>query len=110
MSFDFINTHLQARLQDALLRKRHVVEHATARTITVNDKTYLNFASNDYRLAKSQTTTLGLKYGYRMAGDSEISTRFELITQTVDDAGVAVTEQTPDLDSILFQVGYNFKW
>jgi 8-amino-7-oxononanoate synthase len=48
MSFDFINTHLQRRLHDALLRKRHVVEHATARTITVNDKTYLNFASNDY--------------------------------------------------------------
>ncbi|MBG9993727.1 8-amino-7-oxononanoate synthase [Pseudoalteromonas sp. NZS127_1] len=48
MPFDFINTHLQARLQDALLRKRQVVEHATARTITVNNKTYLNFASNDY--------------------------------------------------------------
>ncbi|MDQ2044848.1 8-amino-7-oxononanoate synthase [Pseudoalteromonas sp. 20-92] len=48
MPFDFIKTHLQARLQDALLRKRQVVEYATARTITVNDKTYLNFASNDY--------------------------------------------------------------
>jgi 8-amino-7-oxononanoate synthase len=48
MPFDFINTHLEARLQDALLRKRNVVEHATARTITVNNKTYLNFASNDY--------------------------------------------------------------
>ncbi|MEL0656752.1 8-amino-7-oxononanoate synthase [Pseudoalteromonas issachenkonii] len=48
MPFDFINTHLQDRQQDALLRKRHVVQHATARTITVNNKTYLNFASNDY--------------------------------------------------------------
>ena len=48
MPFDFINTHLQARQQGALLRKRHVVHHATARTITVNNKTYLNFASNDY--------------------------------------------------------------
>jgi 8-amino-7-oxononanoate synthase len=48
MSFEFINTHLQARLQDALLRKRHVVQHATAREITINNKTYLNFASNDY--------------------------------------------------------------
>ncbi|KKM09967.1 hypothetical protein LCGC14_1722270, partial [marine sediment metagenome] len=48
MPFDFINTHLEARQQDALLRKRNVVEHATARTITVNNKTYLNFASNDY--------------------------------------------------------------
>jgi len=48
MPFDFINTQLKARLQDALLRKRNVVEHATARTITVDNKTYLNFASNDY--------------------------------------------------------------
>ncbi|WP_193038561.1 aminotransferase class I/II-fold pyridoxal phosphate-dependent enzyme [Pseudoalteromonas nigrifaciens] len=48
MSFEFINTHLQACLHDALLRKRHQVQHATARKITINNKTYLNFASNDY--------------------------------------------------------------
>lgn len=48
MPFEFINTHIQARQQDALLRKRHVVQSATARTITVNNTTYLNFASNDY--------------------------------------------------------------
>ncbi|NMF46945.1 8-amino-7-oxononanoate synthase [Pseudoalteromonas arctica] len=48
MPFDFINTHLEARQQDVLLRKRNVVEHSTVRTITVNNKTYLNFASNDY--------------------------------------------------------------
>jgi len=48
MPFEFINTHLQARKQDALLRNRHTVQSATARTITINDVTYLNFASNDY--------------------------------------------------------------
>jgi len=48
MPFEFINTHLQARKQDALLRNRHTVQSATARTITINDITYLNFASNDY--------------------------------------------------------------
>jgi len=48
MPFEFINTHIQARQQNALLRKRHLVQRATARTITVNNETYLNFASNDY--------------------------------------------------------------
>ena len=48
MPFEFLNTHLQQQQQHALLRKRHVVQRATARTITVNNATYLNFASNDY--------------------------------------------------------------
>ncbi|MGO2478841.1 MAG: aminotransferase class I/II-fold pyridoxal phosphate-dependent enzyme [Pseudoalteromonas sp.] len=48
MSFDFINSHLQARCDNALNRTRHLIEHTSARTITVADKTYINFASNDY--------------------------------------------------------------
>ena len=47
MPFEFISTHLNERAEQLLLRKRHVVQSATARTIMVNDKTYLNFASND---------------------------------------------------------------
>jgi 8-amino-7-oxononanoate synthase len=46
--FDFINAHLKTRLNDALLRHREVVQYSSARTLTVNNKTYLNFASNDY--------------------------------------------------------------
>lgn len=48
MSFDFINSHLQARSDNALNRSRQLVERSSARTITVANKTYLNFASNDY--------------------------------------------------------------
>ncbi|MCK8125491.1 8-amino-7-oxononanoate synthase [Pseudoalteromonas sp. 2CM39R] len=48
MSFDFINSHLQARQQSALNRKRYVIEQASAREIIVDNKRYLNFASNDY--------------------------------------------------------------
>lgn len=48
MSFEFINTHLDERKAQLLLRKRYVVQSATARTIMVNDKSYLNFASKDY--------------------------------------------------------------
>ncbi|KTD90350.1 aminotransferase class I/II-fold pyridoxal phosphate-dependent enzyme [Pseudoalteromonas sp. H71] len=48
MPFEFISTHLNERAEQSLLRKRHVVQNATARTIEVDNKTYLNFASNDY--------------------------------------------------------------
>ena len=48
MPFEFISKHLNERAEQLLLRKRHVIQSATARTIMVNDKTYLNFASNDY--------------------------------------------------------------
>ena len=48
MSFDFIHSHLHERKDASLLRTRSEIQHATSRTITVNNKTYLNFASNDY--------------------------------------------------------------
>lgn len=48
MLFDYINDHLNAREQSALKRKRHVVNPISAREIEVDNKRYLNFASNDY--------------------------------------------------------------
>ena len=48
MAFSYLKTHLQARREDALLRERHLISHASAREITIAGKHYLNFASNDY--------------------------------------------------------------
>jgi len=48
MAFTYLKTHLQQRQEDALLRERQLVSQSNAREITVNGKTYLNFASNDY--------------------------------------------------------------
>ncbi len=48
MPFDFIAEHLVERQEDALLRKRQLVEQASGRFIKVAGKQYLNFASNDY--------------------------------------------------------------
>ncbi len=68
------------------------------------------FASNDYRLAKSETVTVGLKYGMPMANKSEFSIRGEMITQTVDDGSVPAGEETPDLDAFVFQLNYSLIW
>lgn len=48
MSFDYIQSHLQARQQSALKRSRNVIEQVSAREIVVDNKRFLNFASNDY--------------------------------------------------------------
>ena len=78
MPFDYIHTHLDAREQSALKRKRHIVNPISAREIEVENKRYLNFASNDYLgfgdevIACHATRTLGshssaLVTGYQLA-------------------------------------------
>ena len=68
------------------------------------------YASNDYRLAESETVTLGLKYGLAVGEDSELSIRGEFITQSVDDGSVPAGEETPDLDAYILQLNYSLKW
>lgn len=67
-------------------------------------------ASSDSRLSKFTTTTLGLKYGYMLAKNSELTVRGEFMQQSFDDGNVAAIEETPDLDSIILNVGYSFYW
>ncbi|NOR51785.1 MAG: DUF3570 domain-containing protein, partial [Gammaproteobacteria bacterium] len=70
----------------------------------------LDYASHDYRLAESETITLGLKYGMPMGKDGEFSVRGEFITQSVNDGAVPVGQETPDLDAVMLQVNYSFLW
>ena len=69
-----------------------------------------DYASNDYRLAKSETVTVGLKYGVPLADNSEFSIRGEVITQTVDDGSVPAGEEAPDLDAFILQFNYSLVW
>jgi hypothetical protein len=70
----------------------------------------LNEASSDSRLSKFTTTTLGLKYGYALGKNSELSVRGEFMNQAFDDGGAPAGEETPDLDAVIFNVGYSFLW
>ena len=67
-------------------------------------------ASNDYRLAKLTTSTLGLKYGMPLSHDSELAIRGEFIKQTVSNDGVPAGEETPDLDAVVLQLNYSLLW
>jgi len=71
---------------------------------------YKQHASNDYRLAKSVTSTLGLKYGLPLSKNSEFAVRGEYISQTVSNDGVPPGEETPDLSAVVLQLNYSVQW
>jgi len=73
------------------------------------------FASADYRLSEFVGTTIGLKYGFEMSNNSEFTVRAELMNQTYTVQDEILAEQqgldiSPDLNAMIFQVGYNFYW
>ncbi|MDH5352820.1 MAG: DUF3570 domain-containing protein [Gammaproteobacteria bacterium] len=69
-----------------------------------------DYATSDYRLAESETLTLGLKYGMPLGNDSELSIRGEVITQSVNDGSVRPGEETADLDAFVLQLNYSLLW
>lgn len=59
--------------------------------------------SADYRLGNLDTTTVGLKWGARIAGTQEFSARIELYQQSGD-------TEAADLDALITQIGYTFNF
>lgn len=85
------------------------------RTSLVDGDPLPQYASADYRLGELTTTTLGLKYAMPVGKTSEFSLRGEVITQAQQDVTTPIGDQvsqdlTPDLDAVVFQVGYSFRW
>jgi len=72
-------------------------------------------ASNDPRLGSFVGTTIGVKYGLTLAGGAELSFRLESYQQKGDIVGQVIGQQAnqdlfPDLDAIIAQVSYSFRW
>jgi hypothetical protein len=109
MDRGYLQPHIRYYQQDAAEFYTHNLRLGTDVDAT-SGVTSTAFASNDYRLAESETLTLGLKYGLPLGKNSEFSIRGESITQTVDDGLVPNGEETPDLDAILLQVNYSLLW
>jgi len=105
----YLMPHVRYYSQDAADFYTHNLKLGTdidAATGTVSKQ----YASNDYRLAKSVTTTLGLKYGIPLSNNSEISMRGEFIQQAISNDGVPAGEETPDLDAVVLQLNYSLAW
>ena len=109
MSESYLQPHVRYYKQDAA----EFYTHNLSLGSDVNAGTgavLQQFASNDYRLAKSETLTIGLKYGLPLGDSSEFTVRGEFIRQTVDDGSVPETERTPDLNATILQLGYSLIW
>ena len=105
----YLQPHIRFYTQDAADFYRHNLQLGTD-VDPVSGQASIDYVSHDYRLAKSETTTIGLKYGIPLDNNSEFSVRGEVITQTVDDGSVPVGEETPDLDAFVFQINYSLVW
>lgn len=73
------------------------------------------FASADYRLSEFVGSTMGLKYGMKLSNNSEFTIRAELMNQTYTIQDPVLNEQKgldilPDLNAVIFQMGYNLYW
>lgn len=110
MQQSYLQPHIRFYHQTAANFHRHNLQLGTEINAT-NGDLQVDYASNDYRLAESETLTLGLKYGIPMKNNSELSMRAEFIQQTVtDDSNVIEAEATPDLNAIVLQVNYSLLW
>ena len=105
-------SYLQPRIRYYTQTEADFYRHHLIQGIDVdaNGNVLVDYASHDYRLASSDTITLGLKYGYPLSSDSELGLRVELITQTVDNSGIPAGEETPDLNATVLQANYNLVW
>lgn len=57
----------------------------------------------DYRLGNMDATTIGVKWGIRLFGTHQLTSRIELYQQSGD-------SKVSDVDAIIFQVGYGLKF
>jgi hypothetical protein len=105
----YLQPHARYYMQDEADFYRHNLTLGDDVNATTGE-VLLDEVSSDSRLSKFTTTTLGLKYGHKVGKNSEFSVRGEYMTQAFDDGGVPSGEETPDLDAIIFNVGYSFYW
>jgi hypothetical protein len=104
----YLQPHVRYYLQEKADFYKHNLVQGT--DVDAGGNVLLDSVSSDYRLADLTTTTLGLKYGYALGENSELSIRGEMMNQSVDDGDVPAGEETPDLDAIIVHAGYSFRW
>ena len=110
MGRSYLQPHVRYYMQDQADFYRHNlvqgIDVDAAGLVTVAD----GVVSSDSRLSKFTTSTIGLKYGYALGSNSELSVRGEFMSQTFDDGNIPAIEETPDLDAVILNVGYSLRW
>lgn len=106
--FRFDNQYLEPQLRWYTQSKADFYH----RYLNSSDYGSTDFASADYRLGDLDTYTIGLKYGYQFADETEFYTRFSLYHQeSSGDQGygkLTSQELYPSMDAAMLIVGYKF--
>ena len=82
------------------------------RVALVNGPPLPEYATADYRLGAFDAMTVGLKYGWKTAGDNDMSVRLEYYMQDGDIPSEQLIgnqvnrDLYPDLDAIIMQFSY----
>jgi hypothetical protein len=108
MGRSYLQPHVRYYMQEAADFYRHNLVQGV--DVTDDGTVLLTEVSSDSRLMKLTGTTLGLKYGYALGKNSELSLRGEFMNQTFDDGDVPAGEETPDLSAVILNVGYSLVW
>lgn len=108
MASSYLEPHVRYYMQDEADFYRHNLVQGT--DVDAGGNVLVDEVSSDSRLSKFTTTTIGLKYGYTLAKNSELTVRGEFMQQSFDDGSITSGEETPDLDAIILNVGYSFFW
>jgi hypothetical protein len=72
------------------------------------------YASSDHRLGDFDAITLGLKVGWKTAGGNDVNVRLEYYSQSANVSSSQLIgnqpgrDNVPDLNAIIFQIGYRF--
>ena len=86
------------------------------RSFLVQGQALPQFASADPRLGEFDATTFGIKYGKTLSNDREFSVRVEQYSQSGNQhpseaVGQLKTQNLfPDLNALVVQFGYSFKF
>lgn len=104
----YLEPHLRYYLQsEADFYKRYLTEDEYN-----NGTPIIQEASADERLSDMDAITVGLKYGYKVSKDQELTMRAEYYMQSHSgDNGfgkLASQDLYPDSNAIIFQIGYSF--
>ena len=108
MNGSYLEPHVRYYAQDEADFYRHNLVQGI--DVDAGGNVLVDEVSSDSRLSKFTTTTIGLKYGYTLGKNSELSVRGEFMQQSFDDGSVTAGEETPDLDAIILNVSYSFFW
>jgi len=108
MGRSYLQPHVRYYMQEAADFYRHNLVEGI--DVADDGTVLLTEVSSDSRLMKLTGTTLGLKYGYAIGKNSELSVRGEFMNQTFDDGDVTAGEETPDLDAVILNIGYSVVW